>query len=91
MAVVKSESSKDRPSGWLRPISVLLVVMSAVVLLLHAWRWARGLGHWYDALPGLAFLTLALTNLLEGTTKHVMQFISLVMLIAATAMLIARL
>jgi hypothetical protein len=50
-----------------------------------------GSGHWYDALPFLAFLTLALTNFFERSTKHILQFISIVILIAAIAMLITRL
>ena len=89
--MVKPESSNDRDSGWLRHISFVMVVMCAGVLLLQCWRWARGLGHWHDALPALALLTLALTNLFEGSTKYILQFISVVILIAAIAMLITRL
>jgi TRAP-type C4-dicarboxylate transport system permease small subunit len=87
MVGIKSET---RASGWLRSISVVLVIMSAIILVLHGWRWAHGLGHWHDALPGLAFLTLALTNLLEGAIKQVLLFISLVLLIAAVATLIPQ-
>jgi hypothetical protein len=89
--MVKPESSNDGDSWWLRRISLVVVVMCAGVLLLQCWRWARGLGHWYDALPALAFLTLALTNFFERSTKYIIQFISVVILIAAIAMLITRL
>ena len=91
MALVKSESSNEGLPRWSRRISLGLVVMSAVLLLLNAWRWAYGHRHWYDALPALAFLTLGLTNLLEGVAKYVMQAISLVLLIAAIALYIAQL
>jgi hypothetical protein len=88
--MVNPESSNDGNSGWLRRISLVVVVMCAV-LLLQCWRWARGLGHWHDALPALAFVTLALTNFFERSTKYILQAISVVILMAAIAMLITRL
>ena len=86
----KTENTNGNPR-WVRLISLVLVVVSAGLLLLHCWRWARGLGHWHDALPALAFLTLALTNLFEKPMKYILQFISIVILIAAIAVLISRL
>ena len=88
--MVKPESSTIAESTWLRRYSLVLAVMSVGVLTLEFWYWVRGHGHWYDTLPGLALLTLALTNVFERRTKHILQFVSLVFLIAAIAMLIAR-
>lgn len=89
--MAEPESSMAGPFKWLRPYSLVWAVLSAGLLGLHAWQWARGRGRWYDALPALAFLTLALTNVFEGRKKHVLQATSIVVLIAAIAALITRL
>jgi hypothetical protein len=84
-----SESSK--PVGWLRPLSLVVAVMSGVFLSLHFWRWSHGFGRWDDVLPGLAFLILALSNVFEKPTKYVLLFISIPILVAAIVMLSIRL
>jgi hypothetical protein len=89
--MVEPESSNRIGLTWVRRYSVVLAIVSAGLLCLQCWRWARGHGHWYDALPALAFLTLALTNVFERPTKYALQFISLVILIAAIVTLITRL
>ena len=80
---------KPATPSWARTLSFFVAIMSAALLLLCLWRWARGRGHWDDLLPPLALFLLASPQAIriEGLSKYVVQFLGLVIMILAIVML----
>jgi hypothetical protein len=89
--MIEPERSNHIGLTWLQRYSLVLAIVSAGLLGIQCWRWARGHGHWDDLLPSSALLFLMLANVFQRSTKHVLQFIGLVVMIAAIVMLSIRL
>ena len=87
-----NNQTSERRQGWSRGLLVLVAIMCAVILMIHVWRWARGLGRWDDLLPSSGLLLLALPGVLEikGVAKYVLQFTSCLILVVAIVMLSVR-
>ena len=84
-----ARTTKRNNEGWTRPLWYCVAIVSAAVLLLCLWRWARGHGHWDDILPSSALLLLALPNVvrIEGVPKYVLQLVGLGIAILAIVLL----
>jgi hypothetical protein len=80
---------KPATRSWARTLSFFVAMASSALLLLCLWRWARGHGHWDDLLTPLALFLLALPQAIriEGLSRHIVQFLGLVIMILAIVML----
>ena len=89
---MNNDQISERNEGWSRALWVLVAIMCAVIVMIHVWRWAHGLGRWDDLLPSSGLLLLALPGVLEikGSPKYVLQFTSCVILVVAIVMLSVR-